>query len=141
MDMAIGQSRSIPDLFGDLVLQATALIRTEARLARTEMSENISRAGVGIGCLIAGAVLLIPALVILLQAAVNALITTDLTPAQAAGIVGGIALVIGLILAFVGMRQLRPASLMPSKTINQLQNDAAIAREQARNDNDIQRAA
>jgi hypothetical protein len=140
--MALAANRSsIADLFSDGIGQFTTLLRKEAQLARVELSENISRAAVGLGLIVGGAVLLIPALVILLEAAVAALQQLDLGPAAAAGIVGGCAALIGIILAVVGVNRLRAKSLLPNKTMHQLQTDAAAARQQMRQDHDIQRAA
>jgi len=140
--MAATNNRSVPELFGDLIGQLSTLLRKEGQLARTEVSENISRAAVGLGLIVGGgAVLLIPALVVLLEAAVAALGDLGMSPAAAAGIVGGCAAVIGLILAAIGASWLRAKSLLPSKTIQQLQNDAATARRQMRYDNELQRAA
>jgi hypothetical protein len=79
--------------------------------------------------------------VILLQAAVAALEQNGMRPAEAAGIVGGCALVLGLILVAIGTSRLRPKSLIPKKTMQQLQYDAAAAKQQIRHDYDQQRAA
>ena len=82
--------------------------------------------------IVAGAVLLIPALVILLQAAVAGLIGQGMEPYAAALIVGGAAFVVGLVVALIGMNQLKVKKLTPHKTIEQLQSDAAVARNQVR---------
>jgi len=51
-------------------------------------------------------------------------------------------LVIGLIFLFVGVGRLKAKSLVPDKTIQQLQRDASMARNQMRNDDDgVKRAA
>jgi uncharacterized membrane protein YqjE len=101
--MAFANSnRSIADLLRDVIAQLTSLLRKEAQLARVELSENVSRAALGLGLIVGGAVLLIPALVILLQAAVAALEQNAMRPAEAAGIVGGCALVLGFILVAIG---------------------------------------
>ena len=63
--MGVQEHRSVPELFTDLISQVTALFRTETRLARAEINEKIAQAGSGVGMIAAGAVLLIPALVIL----------------------------------------------------------------------------
>jgi hypothetical protein len=55
--------------------------------------------------------------------------------------VGGCALVLGFILVAIGISRLRAKSLMPNKTIQQLQYDAAAAKQQMRHDYDQQRAA
>ena len=112
-----------------------------AELARVELSENISRAALGLGLIVGGSVLLIPALVILLEAAVAALEQNGMRPAAAAGIIGGVALVLGFILIAIGVSRLRVKSLMPNKTIQQVQRDAATAKQQMRRDYESQRAA
>ena len=130
--MNVNEHRSVPDLFSDLLNQLTALFRTEARLARVEMSEKLSKAGAGLGMIVFAAVLAIPAMVILLQAAVAALIENGLQPHWSALIVGGATLLIGIVLALAGFKSLNPRKLMPQKTIDQLQSDASMARRQAR---------
>ena len=97
------------------------------------MGEKVSQAGTGVALIVGAAVLLIPALVVLLFAAVTAL--TDqggLEPYWSSLIVGGAALIIGLIVALVGMSRLKARNLAPRRTIEQLQSDAAFARNQVR---------
>jgi hypothetical protein len=112
--------------------QVTRLFRKEIELARTEVSENVSSAISGLVMIVAGAVLLIPALVILLQGAVSALIDADLEPHWAALIVGGATLLVGIILAWIGIGKLKTDKLLPKRTMEQLQRDAAVAKEQVR---------
>jgi uncharacterized membrane protein YqgA involved in biofilm formation len=133
--------RSIAGVLRDVIVQATTLLRKETELARVELSENVSRAALGIGLMVGGAVLLIPALVILLEAAVAALEQNGMRPAEAAGIIGGVVLVLGFILIAIGLTRLRVKNLMPNKTIRQLHYDAAVAKQQMRRDYDVQRAA
>ena len=135
------QNRSIADVLRDVLSQLTTLLRKEAQLARVELSENINRAGLGLGLIVGGSVLLIPALVILLEAAVRALEQNGMPAPEATAIVGGCALVLGFVLAAIGISRLRVKSLIPNKTIQQLQHDAAAAKQQMRNDYDLQRAA
>jgi hypothetical protein len=99
------------------------------------------RAAIGLGLIVGGAVLLVPALVILLEAAVAALEQNGMGPAEAAAIVGGCAMVLGFILVAIGISRLRVKSLMPNRTIQQLQRDAAAAKQQMRHDYERQRAA
>src|SRR5438046_9562577 len=117
------QNRSIADLLRDVIAQFTTLLRKETELARVELSENISRAALGLGLVVGGAVLLIPALVILLEAAVAALEQNGMRPAEAAGIIGGIALVLGFILIAIGISRLTRKHLMPNNTIQPLPRD------------------
>src|SRR5215469_9942382 len=128
----IETDRPISAIFVDLVNQFTALLRKEGQLARTEMSEKISEIGMALGLVVGGAVLLIPALVILLQAAVTGLAAAGLAIGWASLAVGGAALLIGLALLGLGVSRLKARRLLPSKTIEQLQRDAAVATQQLR---------
>lgn len=126
-------SRTIPDIFVDVVSLAATLLRNESQLARTEISENIGRVGAGVGLLTVGAVLLIPGLVILLQAAVDWLSRSyGLAPGWSALIVGGIVFIIGLILLLVGVSRLRVRAMVPDRTIRQIRQDANVAQDQMR---------
>jgi uncharacterized membrane protein YqgA involved in biofilm formation len=134
--------RSVPEIIGDLFSQLTTLLRKETQLARAEMSENMASLARGLGLIVGGAVLLSPALVILLQAGVAAL--TDayhLASYWSALIVGGAVLILGIILLLVGISRLKLENIMPSKTVHQLQRDASVAKEKASQDNEPRRAA
>ena len=134
--------RSITGLFADMVLNFTALVRTEGELARAEIAEKISQIGAGLVLIVAGAVLLMPALVVLLEAAVAALNQTGLQPYWSSLAVGGGVLLVGFILAMIGISRLKPKRLIPNKTIHQLQEDAAAAKRQTRStNNEYERAA
>jgi uncharacterized membrane protein YqjE len=124
--MAYGNVRAIPEIFTDLVAQVTTLVRKEGQLARAEISEKATRALTGMAMIVLGAVLLIPALVILLQAAIMGLVANGTDPTVAALIVGGAALLIGMVLGLVGWSWVKPASLVPDKTIDQLKRDAKV---------------
>ena len=135
-------ARSIPEIFTDLISELTTLLRKEGELARTEVSEKISQVAVGLGLIVGGAVLLIPALVILLQAAVSALITSHVVDEPyAALIVGGAVLIIGLVLALIGTSRMKAENLVPQRTVHQIQRDVLVAKQQVREDHGQQRAA
>lgn len=131
MAMANNYNRSVPDIIADLFQQLTHLFRKELQLARTEMSEKVGQAIGGVVMLLVGAVMLIPALVILLEAVASAIAElTTLEPYWASAIVGGATLLIGVVLALVGMNRLKADNLTPKRTLEQLHRDAAVAREQ-----------
>lgn len=135
-------SRSIPEIFTDVVNQFTALLRKEGQLARTEMSEKITQVAAGLGLIVGGSVLLTPALVILLQAAVSALITNNVVKEPWAPlIVGGAVFVIGIILLLIGLSRLKADALVPNRTIAQIQSDVRVAKQQMSDSYDQQRAA
>ena len=123
-------NRSVPEIFSSILNQLTNLFRKEMQLARTEVSEKVGQAVGGIVMVLIGAVLLIPALVILLQAGVAALIDAGMEAHWAALIVGGAALLLGAILAMIGVSRLKAENLAPKRTIEQLRQDTVVAKEQ-----------
>lgn len=125
--VAESSRRSVPELVGSMCRQFAELMRTEGMLARSEMSEKMSHMGSGLGLLVGGAVLAMPALVILMEAAVAALVENGMAPYWAALLVGGLSLLIGLMLLSLGANWLRAGNLMPDKTLQQLQYDANAA--------------
>ena len=133
--------RSMPEIFTDVINQFTTLLMKEGELARTEMSEKVTQVAVGLGLIVGGSVLLTPALVILLQAGVSALITNNIVMEPWAPlIVGGVVFLIGIILLLIGISRLKADALMPNKTIHQIQRDVSVAKQQVR-ENYEQRAA
>jgi uncharacterized membrane protein YqjE len=120
--------RPIPEIFTDLIAQVTGLVRTEGQLARAEVAEKATRALSGMAMILLGMVLLIPALVVLLQAAIAGLVENGMQASTAALIVGGAALLLGMILGLIGWSWAKPASLVPDKTIDQLKRDAEVPR-------------
>jgi len=139
--MTIHFNRSIPDVLGDVVHQFTTLVRREGQLARAEVSEKMAYAAGGIGLAIFGAVLAIPALVILLEAAVAGLMSVGWPVYWAALLIGGIALIVGIAILYVGANRLKGGNLVPQKTIHQLQRDVDVASHEASKQNGINRAA
>jgi len=129
---ATSDQRSVSELFSDLVTQLSSLFRNEIQLARTEVSEKLGQAATGLGMVVAGGVLLLAALIILFQAAVEALIAFGLAPVWASLIISVGAAVIGFLLVRTGMGSLKVSNLAPKRTVEQLQRDAAVAREQTR---------
>jgi hypothetical protein len=134
-------NRSIPDIIGDVVHQITTLLKKEGQLARAEVSEKVANAAAGIGMAIFGAVLAIPALVILLEAIVAGLMRAGLPVYWAALLVGGVTLIVGIALLMAGANRLKADNLMPEKTLHQLQRDAQVAAHEASNTHGINRAA
>jgi Putative Actinobacterial Holin-X, holin superfamily III len=136
------RERSIPEVLTNLLGQYVTLFRTESQLARAEISDKVSQVGTGLALIVGGSVLVTPGLVVLLGAAVAALQDAGLAPPWAAALaVGGGVLLIGLILLLVGLNMLKAEKLVPTKTINQFQQDAAMAKQQVRRIDEQQRAA
>jgi hypothetical protein len=121
--------RSIPELFGEAVGQLAKLVGNEFALARAELSEKMAQAGRAAAMIGAGAVVMIPALVVLLFAAAAALIRSGLSDPVAYLIAGGGAAVLAGALIAVGLQRLSGDALKPSLTLEQVQRDKLAAKE------------
>jgi len=73
MTMANRTDRAIPELLSDVLGQLAKLIGNEFDLAKAELSDKASQVGRSVMMIGAGAVFMIPALVLLLMAAAAAL--------------------------------------------------------------------
>src|SRR5881392_3491315 len=104
-DMAISSpdSRSIPELFSDAVGQLGKLVGNEFELARAELSEKATQAGRAAAMIGAGAVVLIPALVLLLFALSSALIRGGFSEPVAYLLTGGGAALVSVALIVTGL--------------------------------------
>ena len=120
---------AIPRLFGEAVEQLAKLVQNEAQLARTELAEKISRAGLGIAYIGGAAILCIPVVVILLIALALWLTQLGLSPVAAhlAAAVAGAVLCAAL--AMFGLSYLKPEDLKPKVTIEQIERDVATGKE------------
>jgi Putative Actinobacterial Holin-X, holin superfamily III len=130
--MASASNRSIPDLLGDAVNQLAKLIGNEFALARAELADKaaqVARASALIG---AGAVLMIPALVVLLFAIAAALMHAGISDPVAYLLTAIGAMAISGILIYVGISRLSGDALTPKVTIEQLERDKMAAKEMVR---------
>ena len=121
------EEASIADLLRQLVEDGNHLVRTEIRLAKAEVRDNLASAakgGVGIGL---GAVLLLGAVFTLLGAAV-AFLTPVVGAGWAAVIVGAAALLIGGVMIAGGVRKLSASSMVPDRTLQSVKQDAETIR-------------
>jgi hypothetical protein len=122
-------SRSIPELFSDAVAQLGKLIGNEFELARAELSEKANQAGRASAIIGAGAVILIPALVMLLFAAAAALMHAGVSDPIAYLLTGVGAALVSAVLIAAGMSRLSGDALKPSVTLDQVQRDKVAAKE------------
>jgi hypothetical protein len=130
--MNLPSSRSIPELFSDAVGQLAKLVSNEFDLARAELSEKASQVGRATVMIGAGAVILMPALVLLLFAVSAALIRGGFSEPIAYLLTGaGAALVSGALIA-TGIKRLSGDALKPSVTFDQVKRDKIAAKEMVR---------
>jgi uncharacterized membrane protein len=125
------QERSIGELFGQLTQDMTLLVRQEIQLARTEMSEKISRVtanllSVGAGGFVAylGGLALVGALILAIRDLAN------ISLAWSALIVGAVLAIIGYVMLQKGLKELKRVDLAPRRTVETLKDDVQWAKEQ-----------
>ena len=99
-------------------------------LAKAEVGENLSRAGVAIGLIVAAVVLGLVALIALVGAGVAALVSLLGWPVYLAALAvgGGIAL-LAAIFAAKGVYDLKPKRLVPRRSIANVKQDVALMKE------------
>jgi hypothetical protein len=125
------QERSIGELFGQLTQDMTLLVRQEVQLARTEMSEKLSRFTNNLVSVLAGGFVayvgglaLVAALVLALRDLAN------ISLALSAVIVGGILAIVGYVMLQRGLKELKRVDLAPRRTVETLKDDVQWAKEQ-----------
>ncbi len=125
------QERSIGELFGQLTQDMTLLVRQEIQLARTEMSDKISRVttnvlSVGAGGFVAylGGLALVGALILAIRDLAN------ISLAWSALIVGAVLAIVGYVMLQKGLKELKRVDLAPRRTVETLKDDVQWAKEQ-----------
>jgi hypothetical protein len=120
--------KSLTSLAGKVLNEITTLVRTELKLLRTEISEKLTFTSLSVALVATGAFLLLATFVLLLQAGVAGLVAYGFSWPVSFLIVAALTLVVGAGLVWFGINGLSAQQLAPSKTINQLQKDATMAK-------------
>jgi hypothetical protein len=123
-------TRPLGSLFTDVVSEITHLFQTELRLVRAEMNEKVNRVANSGALIGAGAVILLPAVFILLLAIVRWLAVAGLPEQWGLVIVGGAVALLGVALLMKGINNLKGSALVPQRTIQQVRADVSLAKEQ-----------
>ncbi|HVQ47283.1 MAG TPA: phage holin family protein [Gemmatimonadales bacterium] len=118
------QERSIGELFGQLTQDMTLLVRQEVQLARTEMTEKLSKLtanliSVGAGGFVAylGGLALMAALILAVRDLAN------ISLAWSALIVGGILAIVGYVMLQRGLKELKRTELAPRRSVENIKDD------------------
>jgi Putative Actinobacterial Holin-X, holin superfamily III len=125
-------NRSIPELFSDAVGQLAKLVGNEFELARAELSEKASQMGRAALMIGAGAIVLMPALVLLLFAISAALVRGGVSEPVSYLLTGGGAALVSIALIATGLSRVSGDTLKPSITLDQVQRDKMAAKEMVR---------
>jgi uncharacterized membrane protein YqjE len=121
--------RSVPELLHDIIGNFQAIVRSEFKLAKAELSEAASRAAKPASTLGAGLALGFYALGFLLLAAIYAL-SLVMATWLASLIVGGLLAVISLATVTSSAKKLKSLNPRPEKTIQTLQENVQWAKDQ-----------
>jgi MFS family permease len=122
-------NKSAGDLLSDALTNVSSMVRNEVDLARAEVSENVSRAGVAIGLIAGAAIIALVALNVLAAALVAALTEAGLDAGWSALIIGVVLAVIAFVLIGKGVNDLKLSSLAPTRTVKNVKRDAEVVKE------------
>lgn len=121
----------VPGLLNDLLLRGQRILHNEVALARKEIGNNLSRAGVGLALVVLSMLVVLSALHVLAAAAVAALIAAGVAPPLASLIVAALALALAAVLFFIGKARLSPKALAPRSAFRSLRRDVTTIKENA----------
>ena len=125
------QERSIGELFGQLSQDMTLLVRQEIQLARTEMSDKLSRFSTNLISVLAGGFVAYLGGLALVACVILALRDlANISLAVSALIVGAILAIIGWIMLQRGLKDMKRVDLAHRRTVETLKDDVQWAKEQ-----------
>jgi hypothetical protein len=122
-------AKGASNLVSDVLGHVSNLVRKEVDLARTEINQNVSKAGMAVGLLVGAMVIALVALNVLAAALVAAIAELGLESGWAALIVGGGLALIAFGMVSKGVKDLKLSSLAPSRTAKNVQRDAETVKE------------
>lgn len=123
------QTKSAGGLLGDALTHVSALVRNEVDLARAEINENLKKAGVAIGMIVAALVVALTALNVLAAALVAALTEAGIPAGWSALLVGVVLAIIAYVMVKKGTDDLELSSLAPTRTARNVKRDAQAVKE------------
>jgi uncharacterized membrane protein YqjE len=124
--------RTISTLLGDALSQFAKLFQNEVDLAKAELGEKVQQLGGAMGFFAAGAVLIIPAVVMALFALSAALIAAGWSQPTSYLASAVLAAVLAGVLFAVGRNRLDTQNLAPRETMRQLEKDRDTVKEMVR---------
>src|SRR5215211_1235830 len=120
---------SVGSLLSGLIQDLQELVRGEFKLAKTELREDVSVAGRGLGSIAAGALVGVTGFIFLMLG-VTYLLNKELEMWLSAAIVGAVLAIIAAVLVSVGRKKLSASNFKPEQTIETLKEDREWAKQQ-----------
>jgi len=133
LDQSPRGERSLGELFRELGLELSTLVRQEAALARAEMSQKLSQVGKNVGMIAAGGAIAYAGFLGLCAAVTFLLVEGGLAWWAASLLVGVAVGLAGGVLIWKGLEALKETDLVPRQTLETLKEE--------RNEPRIRRAA
>lgn len=125
----VRDERSLGELFSELSRETSTLVRQEVRLAKAEMSQTAAEVGRNVAAIAAGAFVLYAGFLALTFALIYAL-SEVMEPWLAALIVALVVGAVGAFLALRGYNRLKELTLVPERTVETLEENAAWLKQQ-----------
>lgn len=129
--MAGENSRSIADVLQDIIANVQAIIRSEVRLAKTEVTEEVTKAGRAGGLLAGGIVAALFALWLLLLTILFALATV-IPMWGAALILFAVMFIAAAVLLNAGKKRFKTVHATPEKTIETVKENVEWVKSQTK---------
>ena len=125
-------ARPIASLMTSVAADLGYLVQTEMRLAKAEIAEKFSKALSAAIFLAVGGVVALGGFIALLFDIARWIARSGLAYEWSLLIVAAVALAIGAALAMVGVSRLKAPALLPERTLGQVREDYAVAKEHIR---------
>lgn len=121
--------KPVSGLVSDALQQFSRLMRSEFALARAELMDKTQIAARGVSMIVAGGLLTIPSIVLLLIALATLMMELGMRASLAFLLSGILGMATAGVMAWSGLKHFKGNALVPRRTIGQLQQDAATAKE------------
>jgi hypothetical protein len=125
----VREQASLGELFSDLAAQTGKLIRQEAALAKSELTDKAAAAGKDLGFVVAGAFLGFAGL-LAIMAAVIVLLANVIPLWASALVVGAVLAIVSYFLVSSGLSHMKRANWAPQETIESIKEDAEWLKKQ-----------
>ena len=124
------EERTVGELFAELSREARTLIQQELAIAKVELKEKASVAGMSAVWIVAGGFVAYGGILAIIASLVLVLVAFGL-PAWAAAAIGGIVVaMIGYLLIRAGIASLKPSTLAPRQTMDSLKENVEWLKKQ-----------